>query len=159
MSDKREAIVKEFLRRLKSVNPGYKAIYEGDGGIWGNWGHLTPAAHVYELPTEERIATRGMYEIRLPIQVLIIVKLSDKSKLYTVGRRKLLALSTGIEQDERFKSFDTNKELVVTYWRSNTELTDILDGVIGIGAIYQFVYAEKAKGYEQGRPMHPSNTL
>ena len=153
--EKRDEISKELISRLRELNPAPVALIEGNGGIWGNWGRNIPVVHIYEEPTEEEIVKRGMYQIVLPIRIEYILRLNDKSQIYTEGRAKLKQLSTVIEQDERFFSRWVDKELVIDYYRTTSEIADIMDGVLGVGVIYNFIYAEKFKGYEQNRPHFP----
>ena len=153
--DKREEISKELLSRLVTLDPLPVALIEGNGGIWGNWGRNIPVVHVYEQATEDDIVKRGMYQIVLPIMVQYIIRLNDKSKIYTEGRAKLRQLISVIEQDERFFSRWVEKELVIDYYRTTSEIADIMDGVLGVGVVYNFIYAEPFEGYECYRPHFP----
>lgn len=156
---KRDEIIEELKLRLRALDPTPSAIIEGDGGIWGSWGRHLPAVHLYEQASDDEIVKRGLYQITLPIQIEYIVRLNDQSRLYEEGRLKLDQLSTAIELDERFRSQTTDVELALTYFRTTSEIADVLDGVIGIGVIYNFIYSETFKGYECYRPHRPGRPV
>lgn len=153
---KRTDIADEIKRRLKTIVPAPIRFVDGTGGIWGNWGRHLPAVHYYEKPDAKRIVKRGMYQVVLPVQIEYIIRLSDKSKLYDEGRIKLDQITTAIETDERLRSSITEKDLVIDYYATSSEIIDIMDDVLGVGIIYEFVFAEVHKGYECNRPFTPS---
>ena len=154
---KRSDIADEVIRRLKTITPAPVRFVDGTGGIWGNWGRSLPAVHYYEKPDERVIVKRGMYQITMPVQIEFIIRVNNKSLMYDEGRLKLEQIISAIEIDERLRSAVTEKDTVIDYYSVSTEIIDIMDDVLGVGIIYEFVYADKHKGYEVRRPHIPSN--
>ncbi|RLF43931.1 MAG: hypothetical protein DRN17_05410 [Thermoplasmata archaeon] len=147
---KRDDIVNEVIRR---VNKGMEKAYsfQGDGGVWGNWGRSLPALHFYEGATDHELIKPGLYDIELPMQIQYICRLSDSRKVYTEGREKLKKLQTAMELDERLRKDGDGEELLISYGMSITEITDILDNVLAVGVVYNLRYTDKFLGYESFR--------
>lgn len=154
---KRTEIADEVIRRLKTIVPAPVRFVDGTGGIWGNWGRHLPAVHYFEKPDDRVQIKRGLYQVSLPVQIEYIIRVNDKSRMYEEGRVKLDQITTAIELDERLRSSVTEKDLVIEYSAVSSEIIDIMDDVLGVGIIYEFVFAEPHKGYEVRRPHIPSN--
>jgi len=91
----------------------------------------------------------------MPVQIEYIIRVNDKINMYDEGRLKLEQIITAVEIDERLRSSITEKDMVIDYYSVSTEIIDIMDDVLGVGIIYEFVYADTHKGYECYRPHVP----
>lgn len=75
--------------------------------------------------------------------------------MYEEGRRRLVELQTAIELDERFAQRkglpDESGDLAISYWMTADEIVEVVDGVVDVAAIYNFVFTEQFLGYERDR--------
>ena len=147
----RDKIVDELKWRIKAGFGQGTRIYAHDGGVWGAWGRNLPCFHYYELPTEQKLHGKGLYDIILPIQVEYFVKLSRKKDLFEEGREKLVEIQTALELDERFNVHNatgcrTTEELCIHYFAKTTEIAEILENVLGVALIYEFRFVDQFLG-------------
>ena len=152
----RDKIIDELKRRIKAGFGASARIYAHDGGVWGSWGRNLPCFHYWELPTEQKLYGRGLYDIILPIQVEYFVKLTRKKDLFEEGREKLTEIQTAIELDERFHVYTadhvkTGEELCISYFVKTTEIAEMLENVLGVALIYEFRFVDQFLGYEEFR--------
>lgn len=151
---KRDDILVELTRRLRSGlnNP---LVVDGEGGIWGLWGGQLPCVHIFEDATQRTHPKPGVYQITLPIQIEYVSRLSSSRYVYEEGRRRLVELQTAIELDERFAQRkglpDESGDLAISYWMTADEIVEVVDGVVDVAAIYNFVFTEQFLGYERDR--------
>ena len=150
ISHVREEVSKEIKRRVHE-GMGRPKMYEGDGGVWGIWGRILPAIHIYEGATEHKLIKPGLYDIILPVQIEYISRLSDITKVYEEGREKLEQLQAALELDERLRKNGDEEELVIAYSIETTEIADVLSSVLAVAMLYNFRYTDKFLGYEPAR--------
>lgn len=153
IDDVRALLATEFKRRLTVGFPA-TTIYEGAGGVWGDWSRAIPCLHVYELSAELKgsdTQQRGTYKTVLPIQVEFISRLQNKALLFTEGRGRLVKLQQAIELDRRFKQrygLDTaGSDLVVSYHMVANEIVEVIPNVIDVAVVYEFTFIERFLGY------------
>lgn len=163
----RDKIVDELKWRLRYKFGQGVRIYASDGGVWGSWGRNLPCFHYYELPTEQKLHGQGLYDITFPIQIEYFARLTRKKDLFEEGREKLTEIQEGIELDERFGrhrevSSSSNvaaehirhllgEDLCVHYFMKTTEITEILENILGVALLYEFRFVDAFLGYEKFR--------
>jgi len=153
IEDVRNLLARELKRRLTVGFPA-TMIYEGAGGVWGDWSRAIPCFHIYELTAELKgsdTQQRGVYKTILPVQVEFISRLQNKALLFTEGRGRLLKVQQAIELDRRFKqSFGLvapGSDLVVSYHMVANEIVEVIPNVIDVALVYEFTFIERFYGY------------
>lgn len=148
IDDIRQLLSDELFRRLKSL---HIVTFEGDAGVWGEWGRQLPCIHIYEGDTEHELIKPGLYQVMLPISLVYVNRLADRKKINTEGRDQLQKIQCAIELDERFTDSVTGNDLVIKYSLVETNIVDILDANVAVGLTYEFFYADRFLGYEINR--------
>ncbi len=142
-------ILEELKRRIRLEFDPRIHIYEGDGGVWGEWNKRLPCFHLYFHETDDAYSDRQrfcLYTVEQKVQIEYISRVDNVRRLYSEGLEKRNKLVAALQLDTRFQSgFGTETpgdELTILYHRMMSEVVQVVPRVIDVALVYNFVYTE-----------------